>query len=141
MTGTVRSLTDYGAFVDIGGVDAPAARGRHFLEPRRTTRPTCSRSGSRSKSRSSRSIPKSRRISLSMKQLQPNPWDSAAESTRLGERVHGTVTRVAEFGAFVELEPGIEGLIHLSEMSWAKKAQKPADVVKPGETVEVVILE
>jgi small subunit ribosomal protein S1 len=84
--------------------------------------------------------PDKRRISLGMKQLQPHPWDSVAEKYKAGERVRGAVTRVAEFGAFVELEPGIEGLIHLSEMSWAKKVRKPSDVVKPGETVEAVIL-
>jgi small subunit ribosomal protein S1 len=81
-----------------------------------------------------------RRISLGMKQLQPHPWDSVAEKYKTGERVRGVVTRVVEFGAFVELEPGIEGLIHLSEMSWAKKVRKPSDVVKPGETVEAMIL-
>jgi small subunit ribosomal protein S1 len=84
--------------------------------------------------------PDKRRISLGMKQLQPHPWDSAAEKYKPGERVRGAVTRVVEFGAFVELEPGIEGLIHVSEMSWAKKVRKPSDVVKPGETVEAVIL-
>ena len=84
--------------------------------------------------------PEKQRISLGMKQLQPHPWDSVAEKYKTGERVRGTVTRVADFGAFVELEPGIEGLIHISEMSWAKKVRKPSDVVKPGETVEAVIL-
>ena len=59
-----------------------------------------------------------------MKQLQPDPWDSVAEKYKVGERVRGTVTRVMDFGAFVELEPGIEGLIHVSEMSWAKKVRK-----------------
>ena len=81
-----------------------------------------------------------RRISLSMKQLQPHPWDSVAEKYKVGERVRGTITRIMEFGAFVELEPGIEGLIHISEMSWAKRVKSPRDVVKPGETVEAVIL-
>jgi small subunit ribosomal protein S1 len=81
-----------------------------------------------------------RRISLGMKQLQKNPWDSAVEKYKLGERARGTVTRVLEFGAFVELEPGIEGLIHVSEMSWAKKVRSASDVVKPGENVEVVVL-
>ena len=61
-----------------------------------------------------------------MKQLQPDPWDSVAEKYKPGERVRGTVTRVLDFGAFVELEPGIEGLIHVSEMSWAKKVRIPA---------------
>jgi len=84
--------------------------------------------------------PGKRRISVGLKQLQPHPWDAATEKYKAGERVRGAVTRVVEFGAFVELEPGVEGLIHLSEMSWAKKARKPSDIVKPGETVEVVIL-
>jgi small subunit ribosomal protein S1 len=81
-----------------------------------------------------------RRISLSMKQLQPHPWDSVAEKYKAGERVRGVVTRIMEFGAFVEVEPGIEGLIHISEMSWAKRIRSASDVVKPGETVEAVIL-
>jgi small subunit ribosomal protein S1 len=84
--------------------------------------------------------PEKRRISVGMKQLQPHPWDSISDKYKIGERVHGTVTRVTEFGAFVELEPGIEGLIHVSEMSWVKKVRKPSDLLKPGETVEAVIL-
>ncbi len=76
--------------------------------------------------------PAKRRISLGMKQLQPHPWDLAGEKYKVGDRVRGTVTRVTDFGAFVELESGVEGLIHLSEMSWSKKARKPSDVVKAG---------
>ena len=75
-----------------------------------------------------------------MKQLQTDPWTAAAEKYTAGERIRGVVTRVTDFGAFVELEPGIEGLIHLSELSWSKKVRKPADVVKPGDSVEVVVL-
>ena len=75
-----------------------------------------------------------------MKQLQPHPWNAVAEKYKAGERVRGTVTRLMDFGAFVEIEPGIEGLIHISEMSWAKRVRTPSDVVKPGETVEAVIL-
>src|SRR5438876_605671 len=75
-----------------------------------------------------------------MKQLQPHPWDSVLSKYKVGDRVRGTVTRVTDFGAFVELEPGVEGLIHVSEMSWVKKVRKPSDLVKPGETVEAVIL-
>jgi small subunit ribosomal protein S1 len=75
-----------------------------------------------------------------MKQLLPHPWDAVAEKYTVGERVRGTVTRVAEFGAFVELEPGIEGLIHVSEMSWGKKLRSASTLVKPGETVDAVIL-
>jgi small subunit ribosomal protein S1 len=75
-----------------------------------------------------------------MKQLQPHPWDAVAEKYKAGERVRGTVTRLMDFGAFVEIEPGIEGLIHISEMSWAKRVRTPSEIVKPGETVDAVIL-
>jgi small subunit ribosomal protein S1 len=75
-----------------------------------------------------------------MKQLQPHPWDSVAAKYKVGERVRGVVTRLMDFGAFVEIEPGIEGLIHISEMSWGKKVKWTSDVVKPGENVEAVIL-
>src|SRR5437667_8423861 len=84
--------------------------------------------------------PEKRHISIGMKQLQRHPWDSVLDKYKVGDRVRGTVTRVTDFGAFVELEPGVEGLIHVSEMSWVKKVRKPSDLVKPGETVEVVIL-
>jgi len=72
--------------------------------------------------------------------LLAHPWDAVAEKYKVGERVRGTVTRVAEFGAFVELEPGIEGLIHISEMSWGKKLRSASTLVKPGESVDAVIL-
>jgi small subunit ribosomal protein S1 len=84
--------------------------------------------------------PEKRRISLGVKQLLPHPWDSAAEKYKQSERVRGTVSRLADFGAFVELEPGVEGLIHVSELSWSKKVRKPSDAVKVGENVEAVIL-
>jgi small subunit ribosomal protein S1 len=84
--------------------------------------------------------PAKKRISLGLKQLQPHPWDLVADKYKVGERVKGSVTRVTDFGAFVELEKGIEGLVHLSEMSWSKKIRKPSDVVNPGDTVEVVVL-
>jgi small subunit ribosomal protein S1 len=84
--------------------------------------------------------PESRRISLGLKQLQPEPWDQVGGKYMAGERVTGTVTRLMDFGAFVELEPGIEGLIHVSEMSWVKKVRKPSDILKEGDNVEVVIL-
>ena len=141
VSGTVRSLTDYGAFVDIGGVDALL----HVSDIAwsRVSQPADVLSVGQSLEARVLKIsgdPGKRRISVGMKQLQPHPWDTAAERYKTGERVRGVVTRVAEFGAFVELEPGVEGLIHLSEMSWAKKVRKPSDVVKPGETVEAVIL-
>ncbi len=139
VSGNVRSLTDYGAFVDLGGVDALL----HVSDMAwgRVNKPADVLSlGQQIEVKVLKVDPDKRRISLGMKQLQPHPWDSVAEKYKAGERVRGAVTRVVEFGAFVELEPGIEGLIHVSEMSWAKKLRSASDVVKPGETVEVVIL-
>ena len=137
--GTVRSLTDYGAFVDIGGVDALL----HVsdISWSRVNKPADVLSpGQEIEVKVLKVDPDRQRISLGMKQLQPHPWDLAADRYKAGERVRGAVTRVVEFGAFVELEPGIEGLIHISEMSWTKKVRNPGDIVKAGETVEVVIL-
>jgi len=137
--GTIRSLTDYGAFVDIGGVDALL----HVADISwgRVNKPAdVLTAGQQVEAKVLKVDPAKRRISLGMKQLQPHPWDLAAEHYKVGDRVKGTVTRAADFGAFVELEKGVEGLIHLSEMSWSKKIRKPTDVVKPGEQVEVVIL-
>ncbi|HEY5177440.1 MAG TPA: 30S ribosomal protein S1 [Terriglobales bacterium] len=137
--GTVRSLTDYGAFVDIGGVDGLLHVGD--IAWSRVSNPADVLSvGQEIEARVLKIDPEKRRISLGLKQMQPDPWHSVAEKYKTGERVRGAVTRVVDFGAFVELEPGVEGLIHLSEMSWAKKARQPSDVVKPGETVEAVVL-
>jgi small subunit ribosomal protein S1 len=137
--GAVSSLTDYGAFVDLGGLNALL----HVSDIAwgRVNKPADVLSlGQEIEAKVLKIDPDKRRISLGMKQLQPHPWDSIAEKYKAGERVRGTVTRVVEFGAFVELEPGIEGLVHVSEMSWAKKLRRASDVVKPGETVEAVIL-
>ncbi len=137
--GTIHRLADYGAFVDLGGVDgllhvSDIAWGR-------IDKPADVLSvGQEIEARVLKIDPEKRRISLGMKQLQPDPWDSVTERYKAGERVRGTVTRVLDFGAFVELEPGIEGLIHLSEMSWARRVKKAGDMLKPGETVEAVIL-
>lgn len=142
LNGTVRSLADYGAFIDIGGVDAllhvsDIAWGRvnkpadvlSVGQPVEVKVLKLATEGHK------------RRISVGLKQLQAHPWDAVAQKFNVGDRVRGTVTRLMEFGAFVELEPGIEGLIHISEMSWSRgKVRKPSDVVKEGETVEVVIL-
>jgi len=137
--GIVRSLTDYGAFVDIGGADALL----HVsdISRSRVSKPADVLSvGQEVEVKVLKIDPEKRRISVGMKQLEPDPWDSVAEKYKPGERARGTVTRVLDFGAFVELEPGIEGLIHISEMSWAKKIRTPSDVVKPGDIVEAVIL-
>ena len=83
--------------------------------------------------------PVTHRVGLGLKQLSPDPWSLAEEKYKTGDRVRGKVTRVADFGAFVELEPGVEGLIRLADMSWSRKVRKPSDVVKPGEMVEVVV--
>jgi small subunit ribosomal protein S1 len=137
--GTVRSLMDYGAFVDIGGVDALL----HIsdISWQRVNKPADALSvGQEIDAVVLKIDPDKKRISIGMKQLQPHPWDAAAGKYIAGERVRGTVTRVADFGAFVELEPGIEGLIHISEMSWTRKVRSVAEVMKPGDTVEAVIL-
>jgi small subunit ribosomal protein S1 len=137
--GEVRSLTDYGAFVDIGGADALLHVGE--ISWHRVNKPSDVLStGQQIEAKIIKIDSEKRRIAISMKQLQPHPWDAVAEKFKPGERVRGTVTRLMDFGAFVELEPGIEGLIHISEMSWAKRVRTPADVVKTGETVEAVIL-
>jgi small subunit ribosomal protein S1 len=135
--GEVRSLTSYGAFVNIGGVDALLHVGD--IAWGRVNKPEDVLSvGQQIEARVLKVDPEKQRISVGMKQLLPHPWDAIALKT--GDRVHGVVTRVADFGAFVEIEPGIEGLIHLSEMSWAKKVRKPSDVLKEGDTVEAVVL-
>jgi small subunit ribosomal protein S1 len=139
VNGTVRSLTDYGAFVDLGGVDgllhvSDIAWGR-------VNRPEDVLTvGQAIEAKILKVDTEKQRISLGMKQLLPHPWDSVPEKYKSGDRVRGVVSRIADFGAFVELEPGVEGLVHISEMSWAKKVRTPADLVKPGEIVEVVIL-
>jgi small subunit ribosomal protein S1 len=141
ISGTVRSITDYGAFVDIGGVDALL----HVSDIAwsRVEKPADVLSVGQSIEAKILKITNEagkRRISVGMKQLQQHPWDAVAGKYSIGERVRGTVTRVAEFGAFVELEPGVEGLIHVSEMSWGKKLRSASTLVKPGEIVDAVIL-
>jgi len=139
VTGTVRSLTDFGAFVDIGGVDAllhvaDISWGR-VNKPADALKP-----GQEVEAKVLKVDAAKRRIAIGLKQLQPHPWDLAGEKYKVGDRVQGSVTRLADFGAFVELEKGVEGLIHLSEMSWTKKVRKPADALKVGEQVEVAVL-
>ena len=136
--GSVRSLADYGAFVDIGGIDGLL----HVsdISWTRINKPAdVLTEGQEVEVRVLKIDSDKRRISLGMEQLQ-HPWDSVAEKYKVGERVRGVVTRLMEFGAFVEIEPGIEGLVHISEMSWGKRVKKASDVVKPGENVEAVIL-
>ena len=137
--GQVRSLTDYGAFVDIGSADALLHVGE--ISWQRVNKPSdVLTEGQAIDARIIKIDPDKRRIAISMKQLQPHPWDAIAEKYKSGDRVRGVVTRLADFGAFVEVEPGVEGLIHISEMSWAKRVKKTSDVVKVGENVEAVVL-
>ncbi len=118
--GTVRSLTDYGAFIDIGGVDALLHVGdiawSRINKPGDVLTP-----GQEIEVKVLKIDPEKRRIAVGMKQLLAQPWDLVVGKYKVGDRARGTVTRVADFGAFVELEPEIEGLIHISEMSWVKK--------------------
>jgi small subunit ribosomal protein S1 len=139
VSGTVRSLTDYGAFVDIGGVDALLHIGDISWSRVNKASDVLSE-GQQIEARVLKIDTEKRRVAIGMKQLLPHPWDAVAGRLKIGERIRGTVTRVTDFGAFVEIEPGVEGLIHVSEMSWVKKVRKPSDLVKPGETVEAVIL-
>ncbi len=139
LRGTVRSVTDFGAFVDLGGVDGLL----HVTDMawHRVAKPSdLVTVGDSVEVKILKINPESRRISLGMKQLTPDPWTLASQSFEVGQRVQGTVSRLADFGAFIELAPGVDGLIHISEMSWSKKIKRPSDVLKPGESVEAVVL-
>ena len=137
--GTVRSLMDFGAFVDLGGVDGLL----HVSDMAysRTVKPADVVSVGDSVEVKILKIHRdTRKISVGLKQLAPDPWSLVADKYSQGARIKGKVSRVADFGAFVELEPGVEGLIHVSEMSWSKKNVRPADIVKAGGLVEVIVL-
>jgi small subunit ribosomal protein S1 len=139
VNGTVRSLTEYGAFVDIGGVDA-LLHVSDISWGRVNTPADALSVGQEVEVKILKIDAGKQRVSVGLKQLQPQPWDSVPSKYKIGERVRGTVSRLADFGTFVELEPGVEGLIHISEMSWVKKVRTPGDLVKVGEIVEAVIL-
>jgi small subunit ribosomal protein S1 len=139
VTGTVRSLMSYGAFVDLGGIDGLL----HVSDIawNRVNKPEDVLTvGQEVQVRILKIDPETKKLSLGLKQLQAEPWETAPERYQAGQRVSGIVTRVAEFGAFVELEPGVEGLIHVSEMSWGKKVRVAGDILKQGERVDAVIL-
>jgi small subunit ribosomal protein S1 len=139
LDGTVRSLVAYGAFVDLGGIDGLL----HVsdISWSRVNKPDDVLSvGQQIQVRILKIDPETKKISLGLKQLQPEPWEAAQGKYQVGQRITGAVTRLADFGAFVEIEPGVEGLIHISEMSWGKKIHHPSDVLKQGDTVDAVIL-
>jgi small subunit ribosomal protein S1 len=139
VSGQVRSLTSYGAFVDLGGVDG-LLHVSDIAWSRVNSPEEVLSVGQQLDVKILKVDTDSKRISLGLKQLQPEPWESAADRYQLGQRISGVVKRLTDFGAFIELEPGIEGLIHVSEMSWINKVRKPGDILKLDETVEAVIL-
>ena len=138
--GVVKNITDYGAFVDLGGIDGLL----HVTDMawRRVNHPTeILNIGQTVKVQIIRINQETHRISLGMKQLEADPWDGIGGRYPLGKKVTGTVTNITDYGAFVELEPGIEGLIHVSEMSWTKKNVHPGKILSTTQEVDVVILE
>jgi small subunit ribosomal protein S1 len=140
LTGAVKNITDYGAFIDLGGIDGLL----HVTDMawRRVNHPSeIVNVGDTVKVQIVRINPETQRISLGMKQLQADPWAGIEAKYPVGTRFKGTVTNIADYGAFVELEPGVEGLIHVSEMSWTKKNIHPGKIVSTSQQVDVQILE
>jgi small subunit ribosomal protein S1 len=138
--GVVKNITDYGAFVDLGGVDGLL----HVTDIawRRVSHPTeVLNVGQTVTVQIIKINQDTQRISLGMKQLQTDPWEGVAAKYPPGARFSGKVTNVTDYGAFVELEPGVEGLVHVSEMSWVKKNVAPSKIVTPGQEVDVQVLE
>jgi small subunit ribosomal protein S1 len=138
--GVVKNITDYGAFVDLGGIDGLL----HVtdLSYKRVNHPSeVLNIGDTVKVQIIRINRDTQRISLGMKQLESDPWEGASAKYPLGAKLHGRVTNITEYGAFVELEAGIEGLVHVSEMSWTKKNVHPGKIVSTSQEVDVIILE
>jgi len=139
LDGTVRSIAAYGAFVDIGGVDG-LLHVSDISWSRVANVADVLTVGQQIEVKVLKIESEGNRISLGLKQLQPHPWDKVAETYVLGDKVRGTVSRIADFGAFVEIAPGVEGLVHLSEMSYTKRILKATEVVQVGDVVDAVIL-
>ena len=138
--GVVKNITDYGAFVDLGGIDGLL----HVTDIawRRVNHPSeVLKIGEQVKIKIVKINHETHRISLGMKQLQADPWQGIEAKFPISARLHGRVTNITDYGAFVELEPGIEGLIHVSEMSWTKKNVHPGKIVSTSQEVEVQVLE
>jgi len=139
LEGTVKNITSYGAFVDLGGIDGIL----HISDMSwgRINHPSeLVKVGDHVKVAVLKFDAERERISLGMKQITPDPWTSVRESYPVGARISGKVLSLMDYGAFVELEKGVEGLIHISEMSWTKKISHPSNIVQVGETVEVMVL-
>ncbi|MBS0475397.1 MAG: 30S ribosomal protein S1 [Proteobacteria bacterium] len=138
--GVVKNITDYGAFVDLGGIDGLL----HVTDMsyKRVNHPNeVINIGDTVKVQIIRINQDTQRISLGMKQLESDPWEGVAAKYPVGAKLRGTVTNITEYGAFVELEPGIEGLVHVSEMSWTKKNVHPGKIVSTSQEVDVMVLE
>ncbi len=139
VSGTVCTLKDFGAFVDLGGVDGllhvSDISWSHIERPSDVLK-----IGQTIEVLIENVDTSSRRVALSMKALSPNPWSAIATKYKPGDRVRGRVTSVTDFGAFVEIESGVEGLVHESDLSWSRKSGKPRDIVRPGQVIEVVVL-
>ena len=139
LEGTVKNITGYGAFVDLGGIDGIL----HISDMSwgRINHPSeIVRVGEKIKVVVLKFDSEKERISLGMKQLTPDPWHTVAEKYPVGSRVQGKVISLMDYGAFVELESGIEGLVHISEMSWTRKVAHPSKILQVGQEVEVVVL-
>jgi small subunit ribosomal protein S1 len=139
LTGTVKNLTDYGAFVDMGGLDGLL----HITDMSwgRLTHPRdLVNVGDEIQVKVLKFDKDKQRVSLGFKQLTPDPWLDATERYPIGAQVRGRVLSVTDYGAFVELEQGIEGLVHVSEMTWSKRMKHPSKMVKPGDEVDTIIL-
>jgi small subunit ribosomal protein S1 len=140
VTGVVKNLTDYGAFIDLGGIDGLL----HVTDMSygRVTHPSeLLHVGDEIPVKVLKFDRARERVSLGIKQLEPDPWETVSERYTVNSRVIGRVVNVTDYGAFVELEPGVEGLIHISEMTWSRRMKHPSKVVKPGDQVEAVVLE
>jgi small subunit ribosomal protein S1 len=140
LEGVVKNITDYGAFVDLGGVDGLL----HVTDIawKRINHPTeALHIGQSVKVQVIRFNPETQRISLGIKQLEADPWEGVAAKYPVGAKFTGRVTNITDYGAFVELEPGVEGLVHVSEMSWTKKNVHPGKIVATSQEVEVVVLD
>lgn len=140
LDGVVKNITDYGAFVDLGGVDGLLhvtdiawKRVNHPAEALQIGQPV--------RVQVIRFNPETHRISLGMKQLEADPWENVTTKYPVGSRFTGRVTNITDYGAFVELEPGVEGLVHISEMSWTKKNVHPGKIVSTSQEVDIVVLD
>ncbi len=140
LEGIVKNITDYGAFVDLGGIDGLL----HVTDMswKRVSHPSDILSvGDTVQVQIIKINPETQRISLGMKQLQEDPWKTVAEKYQVGARVKGRVTNITDYGAFVELEDGVEGLVHVSEMSWTKKNVHPGKILSTSQEIEVQVLD